>query len=172
MGTAVGLGLLLGGTSTLAQWVWLDDAGRKVFSDRAPGPEVPAQRVLKRPGQAQSAQNAPETIANHASGPNAQAASEPAQAKASAPISKADQELLKRKAAAEQAEQAKRKAEESRLAAARAENCRRAQAALKNLQSGRRIAHVNAQGDTEVMSDATRAAEVQRIQGIIESDCR
>src|SRR5438067_13527630 len=34
----------------LAQWHWIDKDGRKVFSDQAPPPDVPAGKILKRPG--------------------------------------------------------------------------------------------------------------------------
>ena len=37
-----------------AQWQWLDKDGRKVFSDKAPPPEVPANRIVKQPGGARS----------------------------------------------------------------------------------------------------------------------
>ncbi|GAB4217781.1 MAG: hypothetical protein Fur007_20940 [Rhodoferax sp.] len=163
--------LVLGAGPALAQWVWLDDAGRKVFSDRAPAPTVPSSRVLKRPGQAQSTQDASEKIASDGA-VAATAATHAASKPASAPLSKADQALLARKKAADDAEHAKRKAEEARAAAVRADNCRRAQGALKNLQSGRRMAQINAQGETEVMSDAARAAESQRLQGIVQADCQ
>src|SRR6187402_201434 len=32
-----------------AQWQWLDKDGRKVFSDKSPPPDIPADRILKGP---------------------------------------------------------------------------------------------------------------------------
>src|SRR4051812_19541978 len=32
-----------------AQWQWLDKDGRKVFSDKAPPPDIAPERVLKAP---------------------------------------------------------------------------------------------------------------------------
>ena len=34
----------------LAQWQWIDNTGRKVFSDTAPPASVPDKNILKRPG--------------------------------------------------------------------------------------------------------------------------
>ena len=34
-----------------AQWLWLDNDGRKVFSDRAPPPEIPDKNILKQPNR-------------------------------------------------------------------------------------------------------------------------
>jgi hypothetical protein len=42
--------LSLHGVGAWAQWQWLDKDGRKVFSDRAPSPDVPEKNILKRPG--------------------------------------------------------------------------------------------------------------------------
>jgi hypothetical protein len=43
--------VLVGVCSTaMAQWQWLDKDGRKVFSDRAPPPDVMEKDILKRPG--------------------------------------------------------------------------------------------------------------------------
>jgi hypothetical protein len=33
-----------------AQWQWVDKDGRKVFSDRAPPPDIPARNILRQPG--------------------------------------------------------------------------------------------------------------------------
>ena len=37
-------------SSAPAQWLWIDAAGNKVFSDTAPAPDVPEKNILKRPG--------------------------------------------------------------------------------------------------------------------------
>jgi Domain of unknown function (DUF4124) len=47
--------LLLAATVTcfcsgaMAQWQWIDKDGRKVFSDRAPPPDVADKNIVKRP---------------------------------------------------------------------------------------------------------------------------
>lgn len=137
-----------------AQWQWLDKDGRKVFSDRAPPPEVLEKDIQKRP--------APRTPA-----------SAPApQAEASAPkLSGVDKELVERKKKVDEAEVARRKVEQDKFLAAKAENCNRARQAKTSYESGQRIAQINDKGEREVMDAASRAAELKRINAIIESDC-
>ena len=137
-----------------AQWQWLDKDGRKVFSDRAPPPEVLEKDFQTRP--------APRTPA-----------SAPApQAEASAPkLSGVDKELVERKKKVDEAEVARRKVEQDKFLAAKAENCNRARQAKTSYESGQRIAQINDKGEREVMDAASRAAELKRINAIIESDC-
>ncbi|WPB58885.1 DUF4124 domain-containing protein [Xylophilus sp. GOD-11R] len=148
--------------SVAAQFVWLDKTGRKVYSDRPPPIDVPERSILKQPG-----------------GP---ARSAPAQAPAPAPTAPAaapgqrppgqDGELADRRRQQEAAEKAKAQAEETKAAAARADNCQRAQQSAAALNSGVRIATLNAAGERSYMDDQTRAAEAQRAQSIMASDCR
>ncbi|MES2878339.1 MAG: DUF4124 domain-containing protein [Pseudomonadota bacterium] len=150
-----------------AQWQWIDKDGRKVFSDRAPPGDISDKNILKRPG-------ARATSASVTAEPAAITAAAPApQETASAPkLSGVDKELAEKKKKAEEAEAAKRKAEEEKILKAKIENCARAKQAKTSFDSGMRIARTNAQGEREVMDDAARAAEVKRIQAVIDSDCR
>ncbi|MCF8168530.1 MAG: DUF4124 domain-containing protein [Rhodoferax sp.] len=170
-------GALLASASMLAsaQWQWTDHNGRKVFSDRAPPPEVPVKNILKQPKSAQMGLAAalepagtPDTVPSA----SATGAVAPAAATSAAPLSTLDREIEARKRAALQAEAAKRKAEEERIALARAESCTRARQAKANLDSGVRVSRVNAAGEREVMDDAAREVESKRIQGVIATDCR
>jgi hypothetical protein len=150
-----------------AQWQWLDKDGRKVFSDRAPPPGVPEKNILKRPGQRGAALNPAEAEAPglgvEASAPSA----------ANAPkISGVDKDLAEKKKKAEQVEAAKRKAEEDKVAKTKADNCARAKQAKAGLDSGVRLSRTNQQGEREILDDAARAAESQRIQGIMDSECK
>jgi hypothetical protein len=154
-----------GGAS--AQWQWLDKDGRKVFSDRGPGGDIPEKNILKRPGGAVAKPNAPAAPVTDA--PSTPAAPIPALA-ASKPSG--DKTLEAKKKLAEEADAAKRKAEEERLAKAKAENCTRAKQAKATFDTGTRISRTTASGEREVLDDAARAAETQRIQGIIDSDCK
>jgi hypothetical protein len=83
-----------------------------------------------------------------------------------------DAKLEEKKKQAEQAEAAKKKAEEERIAKLKAENCERARKAKAALDSGVRLATVNAKGERDFMDDAARAAESKRIQGIVAADCK
>ena len=145
-------------TSALAQWQWIDNSGRKVFSDTAPPAGTPDKNILKRPaGGAVHSTPAP-------SAPAPQAATPPA-----APA--VDKELEARKKAAEAAEAQKEKAQAEQQAKARADNCERARKAKATLDSGMRVATTNAKGEREIMDDTRRASETQRLEQIIRSDC-
>ncbi len=96
-----------------------------------------------------------------------------AAAKASSPkLSGKDAELEAKKKQAEEQEAAKKKSEEEASAKAKADNCERAKTAMATLQSGARMATVNAKGEREVYDDARRAAEARRTQEIMASSCK
>ena len=155
--------------SAFAQWQWIDKQGRKVFSDRPPPIDTPEKNILKQPVGRTKASTTPLA-----------AVATPADAAASAPrtgaiapkLSGKDKELEEKKKQAEDAEAAKKKAEEAKLARAKAENCTRAKQSKASFDSGVRIARTNDKGEREIMDDAARATETQRIQSIITSDCQ
>ena len=152
-------------TSALAQWQWLDKDGRKVFSDRAPPPEVLEKNIIKRPGPAGKA--AAEVAATPEPG------AEPAAAAVSAPkTSGVDKDIEAKKKQVADAEAAKLKAEQEKVTKAKVENCARAKQAKVTYDSGVRLSKTNASGEREIMDDAARAAEGKRIQSIIDSDCK
>ncbi len=151
-----------------AQWQWIDKDGRKVFSDRAPPAEVLDKNILKRPNARAVA------AADVATNSAAVSPVTPApQSVSSAPkLSGVDKELLEKKRKADEAEAVKRKAEEEKFLKAKIENCARAKQGKAGLDSGVRIARTNEKGEREIMDDAARAAELKRIQSIIDADCR
>ena len=137
-----------------AQWQWLDKEGRKVFSDRAPPPEVLEKDILKRPAP---------RIPTSAPAP---------QAEIGAPkLSGVDKGLMEKKKMADEAEVSRRKTEQDKFLAAKAENCKRARQAKTTYESGQRIAQTNEKGERELMDAASRAAELKRVDAIIASDC-
>ena len=153
-----------------AQWQWIDQSGRKVFSDRPPPQEVPEHNILKQPPQPRPAASAPAAAEAGTDGaPPAAAAPQPL-----APSGR-DPALEKEKARLEAAEAARRQAEEAAQAHAqaqlRADNCARARQLLATLNSGATLAHVNASGERVLMDDATRATELRRAQDAIRQNC-
>ncbi len=146
--------------AALAQWVWLDKDGRKVFSDRAPPPDIGEKDILKRPSG-----NTKSVSARAADAPASSAATPPA-----APSVDKDIEAKKKQLA--DAEAAKAKAEQDRVTKVKAENCARAKQAKATFDSGVRVSTTNASGEREVLDDAGRAAEAKRVQAIIDSDCK
>lgn len=83
-----------------------------------------------------------------------------------------EREVEARKATAEREQAAKTKADEERLASQRTENCRRARAQQASLDSGQRIARVNANGEREILDERALNEERRRARDVIGSDCR
>lgn len=154
--------LLTCSTLAMAQWQWIDGTGRKVFSDTPPPASIPDKSILKKPG---SGMGPPAVTAE----PTATAAATAAPAAPQIPAR--DSELEAKKKQAEQAEEAKKKAEAERVAKARADNCERARKAKITMDSGVRLATTNAKGEREIMDDKAKAAETQRMEAIIRSEC-
>ena len=158
----------MAGSPVFAQWMWLDKDGRKVFSDRAPPPEVPAKSILKQPGMpTRAAADAP-GAGDAASGARSDA---PETAKP-AGKSQLDKAVEERRRQAEAAEADKKKAEEARIASQKADNCARARQSMATLQSGIRLAQVNENGERIILDDNARSAEASRAQATIDADCR
>lgn len=145
-----------------AQWKWKDERGQVQYSDLPPPKGTPPERILQRPVLAP-----PKRVVIGASAPLG-GASAPGAA-ASTPV---DPALQARRKQAEQEEAAKRQAEEARNAQVRAANCERARGALRNLESGTRVARTNDKGEREFLDDRTREQEAQQARQIIASDCR
>ena len=150
--------------SAMAQWQWIDKSGRRVFSDQAPPSDIPAKNILKGSNGRAVAAPVESAAATQPADAAAQAASAPK-------VAGRDKELEARKKQAEAAETEKKQAKEREIAAARAENCKRAREAKATLDSGIRISRVDSKGEREVLDDAQRATEAQRLQDIIGRDC-
>ncbi|MDR0478943.1 MAG: DUF4124 domain-containing protein [Burkholderiaceae bacterium] len=141
---------LMASLPALAQYSWIDNAGRRVYSDQPPPANIPQKNILSERSMPVNAL-VPAAPGSAASGQ--------------------DQALEDKKKAADAAVAAKKKADEQKLAAQRADNCQRARTALAGLQSGARVAQFNAQGERSYMTDDQRAAAIERTQDIIRSDC-
>ena len=156
-----------------AQWQWVEKDGRKIFSDRPPPSEIAEKDILKRPRGAAKAATALSPVVP---APQAASGAKPPAApasRASAPmLSGKDAELEANKKKAEDEEAVKKKADAEKTAKAKAENCERARTSLATLQSGVRMAAVNAQGEREVFDDAKRASETKRAQEVIDVSCK
>ncbi len=139
-----------------AQWLWLDEAGRRVYSDQHPPPAVPAARILRQPGVA-----APALWTASAPAP-APASTPPAAARATRAAS-APPPVIPGEEALRSVQ-----AENARL---REAHCARLRDAWVTLESGVRLARTLPNGEREVLDDAARAAERQRLQGLLASDC-
>lgn len=162
---------LLASGSAMAQWLWIDSAGNKVFSDTAPPPGTPEKNILRKPGN----RTEPRTSELPVAAPS-EAATGGAPASVAAPkVTGKDEQLEAKKKQAEkqadEAAQAKKKAELERFTKARAENCERAKRAKATYDSGVRVATTNAKGEREILDDKARAAETKRAEELIRSEC-
>lgn len=152
-----------------AQWQWVDNAGKKVFSDQAPPPDIPDKNIVRRAGGV-SARPAPAPTTPPA---DAAAVAAPARSASGAVRpSGVDKELEEKTKRAEEAEKAKQAAEAQKLAQAKAENCNRARQSKATYDSGIRVARLNDKGEREILDDKGRAEEQQRLQTVISSDCK
>lgn len=155
-----------------AQWQWLDNAGKRVFSDQSPPPDIPEKNIVRRPGGASPRVTFSQGTAATSEAAAPGVAPTPAVAASGARPSGVDKELEEKTKKAEEAEKAKRAAEVQKVAQAKAENCNRARQSKATFDSGIRVARLNAQGEREIIDDKARAEEQQRLQAVIASDCR
>jgi type IV secretory pathway VirB10-like protein len=160
--------------SALAQYVWLDAAGRKVFSDQPPPPNITAKRILQQPGKAPAplpVANAEETAP--ADDQDKSKTAEVAAKTTPAPkIVSKDKDLEAAKKKIDDEAAAKKKAEDDVRNVAKADNCQRAKLAKMQFETGRPISTVNAKGERIIMDEAARMVETKRIEGILAADCR
>jgi len=152
-----------------AQWMWIDKDNKKVFSDQGPPSDIPEKNILRRPGAMRAAPAAAPAASTE---PGASPAPQARVANAAKPTG-VDKELEEKTRKAEEAEKAKKAAEEQKLAQAKSANCELAKQGKATFESGMRVARVNPKtGEREIMTDEQRAAEQQRLQSVIASDCK
>lgn len=156
--------------SASAQWQWTDQDGRRVFSDRPPPIDIPDKNILQRPSARAAKKGTPEAILPPTL--TAVPVSAPQSAGATLKLSGIDKELAANKKKADEAQAAKSKTEQEDNRKVRAESCSRAKQAKASLDSGMRIGRTNEKGEHEVLDDAGRAAEIKRIQAIVDTDCK
>lgn len=147
-----------------AQWQWIDKDGRKVYSDRSPPPDILEKNILKQPTGAARSTSLPDAPSSASSTPKDGAS-------APKPPGK-DPFLEATKKQRDEEEEAKRRASSEKLAKDKAQNCERARNSLAVLKSGVRMKALSAKGEMEFISDADRASEIERVQGLLTSDCK
>ena len=145
-----------------APYLWLDEKGLKVYSDRPPPPSMPLKNVLRTPrradgtpaqpaGQDDAAAVAPDTDA--------------AKSKAAPSMAERNADYLKR--GKDQAERAQKNADAQQARLAQADNCERARSARQAIDSGVRISTQEKNGERGFMSDEQRAAEGRKIDKVL-----
>ncbi|MFN4102941.1 MAG: hypothetical protein ACK4GB_01270 [Tepidimonas sp.] len=165
-GLCLGTILLAGVPPALAvsPWVWTDDNGRRVYSDQPPPPSVPSSRILSQP----AVRPAPLPAVDSPTAPPAPPV--PLAAPSAATLGNAPPP---RPASGEDDKaQQEREAIEKRNAEIRADNCRRARAGLATLQGGGRLVTTDEQGRRVTLTEAMKASERTRLEGVIRDNCR
>ncbi len=156
--------------SAWAQWQWIDETGRKAFSDRPPPSHIPEKNILHSPAGAAIVNThvLPKVV------PSETAAAESAEAaeaeKPAAPSAEA-LKLAKEAAAQKAADEKKQKEERARFLQQRSENCNRAQAALRTLQSDVELSQIGADGQRVAMSKLQREQDIRRTREVVARDC-
>ena len=133
------------------QFKWTDKDGRTQYGD-VPPPGVKATR-LKPPSGGASAPAAPAAAAK----------------KGDKPLTP---EAAFQKRQRESRDQEDKAAKERAEAETRRANCEAAQASLRQIQSGQRMATMNAQGERVFLDDDARAKEAERAQRAVTEQCK
>jgi hypothetical protein len=174
-----------------AQWIWKDASGNRVFSDKAPPPNIADKDIITRPGgnavrtvpvrpeakTAASLAQAKDAFArDQAAAASAAVAASAAAGWGSAPKRPAasaaqDPELVKRKQAQEAAAKASEVAALAQIAKAKQANCESARQAERNLASGNRIGRTNEKGDREFLTEAQVGAELAKARQAVSQNC-
>ncbi len=162
---ALASALVLWSLPVLGQWAWRDAAGRMVYADQPPPKSVPAKDIVKQP-----AAPAPRGIdVPDAAAGTAKATLRP---KPSQGPSIADREIAAKLQQQKLAEAQKKAADEEAQQARAFDNCERLRGYQRALDGGFRVARINANGQQELLDDASRAAESERTRNEIEQQCR
>lgn len=158
--TVLGCTLLAAAGCAHAQWKWIGPGGVVQYSDQPPPLGTPARNILSRP-------------ATVTASPPAAPASKPAAKDAAAQaLEKKLQEQKQAQAEQQKAQQAQQAEAAAANARAREQNCVAAQQQLRTLDSGMRIAQVNAQGQREYLDEAQLAQMRAQAQAAIVQNCR
>jgi hypothetical protein len=174
---ALGLLVLCLCSPVLAQWAWRDAGGKMQFSDLPPPRETPERDILKRPPNQQrqavvvSPYLSPASAA--AAAASAASASADALAKAESAIQEAKQQQLKQRQEQDALtkQQQLQQAEARKVAEQRRDNCGRAQDNLRLLQARTKLLQTDQRGESVLLDETQREAELQRTRSVISSDC-
>ena len=139
-----------------SQWKWVDENGRMTYSDQPPPRSVPASRILNSGAQAFVASAA------KPAGPSDQTPGE----RSSQPASTASQPAASRGAAAQARER-----QQAEHAAALGRACEAMRTEARTLESGMRVARVNAKGEPEVLGDEDRASRIAELKRDLQANC-
>jgi len=167
--------LLQASADAHAQWKWRDENGRVHYSDQPPPPGVPPSRIMrsvdKGPPLTVASTPPSSEAASSARGASGGAPAQPGKGAANTPKSWAERALELRKREAERQEDQRKEEDLARKAAALGQVCDGMRSEVRTLESGMRIARVNAQGEQEIVSDEERAARLDVLRKDTQAHC-
>ncbi|RMW95416.1 DUF4124 domain-containing protein [Allofranklinella schreckenbergeri] len=164
------IALSLAGAAS-AQWQWVDDSGRKVYSDTPPPAHIPQNRILRAPGKGTGNSLKPAATTAAPASDSTPTEDSDLKAKVDAADNAQQQEQAKKQEAIDKknAEIDRKNAEIERQN--RATLCNSARIRLDQLTSGKRLSTVDQKGNVGFMNDAQREAERKRAQEDIRKNC-
>lgn len=161
--------LLLAAGAAHAQYVWIGPNGTRQYSDRPPPPGTPAGKILKAPGMGMASQApAPGEPGAAPDGAQPEGAKPPAK-KAAPTLAEREAEYRERVKQQQEAELKRQQEEQQRRQIA--ERCAAARESQAQLQSGVRMARINADGQKSYMTDEEKAARAAQVNRALQ-DCR
>lgn len=161
---------LFAAPAAFGQWMWKDDGGHVVASDRPPPIGTPASRILKEPRARAAVPEPAPSQKDGARDGTREGAREPGKSESAKTL--AERELDSRQRQKDAAEAAKKSDEEATKTRAMQENCNAVRGNLVALQAGGRAARFNPNGERVYLDDAQRQAEVAKSQGQIAQYCK
>lgn len=156
------------GAAQAQAYRWVDKDGKVRYGDVAP-PGVKA-KALKAPP---SAPVVPPKAASKGDAAKNAAAKGGAPAEANkGPLSPAEQEQAYRERQLKAKEAKEKAAKEAAEAEQLKRNCASAQEGIRSLERGTRVATVNANGETQYLDDAQRAARLTQLRAAASESCK
>lgn len=160
---------LVAASPACAQFKWRDADGRITYSDQPPPPSVPDAAILKAPHSALQRPAPVVSAGPHRDGAPASPSATPERA---APLTAADREFEFRKRRIERAEAEKKAAEAQERAQRAATACEESRVEVRTLESGMRVASVDARGERVVADDADRSRRLESARRAVKEFCK
>jgi hypothetical protein len=166
-----------------AQFKWRDANGRVVYSDQPPPPSVPPSAFLRGPGAGPGPSDAAAAAPARGVAPRGARGDAPAEASTeasadertagrAAPLTAADREFEFRKRRLERAEADKKAAEAQARAQRDAAACEESRGEVRTLESGMRVASVDARGERVVSDEADRSRRLESARRAVREFCK
>ncbi|MCP5264605.1 MAG: DUF4124 domain-containing protein [Burkholderiaceae bacterium] len=157
--------------TAMAQFQWRDGRGRMVFSDQPPPPSVPASRIIRNDMESFADRAGQQAAARRAAIASRRPARRDAPAKPANPTVVVETSGTKAAVGTEQAQAAAEKTAALERRARQQARCRELRENLQTLDSGIRVARVDARGEREFLDDLQRKHQRDTTVAALAKDC-